>query len=250
MNSPSRDEAPPEHRRTPRWSAVAWVAVLSVVAWRHIPLAHASHSHNGSYQVHLSTIHDNNGTSTMPGSLDEQYCILSLTSSVDGTRMAGFIEETLAKLDFSLVWDGTGNWRVDLWRAAKLCNQYDSATRATIGIEYHIADSWASQCGGDIYSCVVQDNPVVDPVNGHTHFKWMYSYLKAQHVSGYDTRARKFINHETGHILGLKDPGYYGDCMNSVMHNDLYSSMGCTDPVWYPTTSDFTSVKKIQDRTN
>jgi hypothetical protein len=34
------------------------------------------------------------------------------------------------------------------------------------------------------------------------------------------------------------------------MHNDLYASLGCTDPVWYPTTSDFVSVRSIADRTN
>ncbi|WP_232293541.1 hypothetical protein [Stigmatella aurantiaca] len=249
MHFPSREAALP-HRRLPRWIALGWVSVLSFVAWRQLPLAHASHSHNGSYQVHVSTIHGNDGTATSPGSQDEEYCILSHTAAVNATQMANLIEETLVKLSDSQIWDGTGEWRVDLWRAKKFCNEFDSASRAAIEIEYQIANSWASQCGGDIYSCVVQDNPVVDPVNGHTHFKWVYSYLKAEHISGNLTRARKFINHETGHILGLKDPDYSGHCMNSVMHNDLYSSLGCTDPVWHPTASDFTSVKKIQDRRN
>ncbi|SEL75114.1 hypothetical protein SAMN05444354_10899 [Stigmatella aurantiaca] len=249
MNSPSHAESL-SRRRLPRWIALGWVSVLSFVAWRHVPLAQASHSHNGSYQVHISTIHGNDGTSTTPGPQDEQYCILPLTAAVNATQIANLIEETLAKMGAGQMWDGTGAWRVDLWRAAKFCNQYDSATRATIGIEYQIADSWASVCGGDLYSCVVQSNPVVDPVNGHTHFKWMYSHLKAQHLSTDVTRARKFINHETGHVLGLKDPSGPNDCSHSVMHNDLYSNYGCLDKVWYPTPNDVASVTKIQDRRN
>ena len=35
-------------------------------------VAYASHSHNGSVQLHISTMHDNNGTATGPGSLDEE----------------------------------------------------------------------------------------------------------------------------------------------------------------------------------
>jgi hypothetical protein len=247
MSPHPREEVPASPRGTPRWIALAWAAVLAVVAWHHIPKAHANHTHTGSNQLHIATIHGNNGTSTTPGDQDEQFCVQSRTASIDGTRMATFIDETLTKL--STIWDGTASWRVDLWRTAKSCVDYDSATRATIEYEYHIKDDWyeVSLCGG-YYSCVVFDNAVYD--GSHTHYKWGYSYLQTEHVNGYDTRARKFINHETGHILGLKDPDYNGHCMNSVMHNDLYSSMGCTDPVWYPTSSDKSSVTRIADRTN
>jgi hypothetical protein len=246
MSPHSPKEVPASSRGTYRWIAMAWVAVLTVVAWRHIPVAYAYHTHTGSNQIHISTIHGNNGTSTSPGSEDEQYCIQSHTATIDGTRMANFIEETLAKL--STIWDGTASWRVDLWRTAKFCNQYDSTTRATIGIEYHIKDDWweISLCGG-YYSCVVGDNPVWDSVGGHTHYKWMYSYLQTEHVWDYNSRTRKFINHETGHILGLKDPDYSGHCMDSVMHNDLYN---CPSTVWYPTSGDKSSVTRIADRTN
>jgi hypothetical protein len=221
------------------------VSVLSVVAWQFIPKAHANHTHTGSYQIHISTIHGNNGSGAA-GDLDEQYCVQSNTGSVDVTRMGSFIQETLTAMGSSYVWDGTAGWRVDLWRAPAPCNQLDSVTRSKIGTEFQIGDSW-SQCGAG-YSCVVHDKAVFDGY--HTHYAWMYSYLKTSHVSGYDTRARKFINHETGHVLGLKDPSYNGHCMNSVMHNDLYSSMGCTDPVWYPTANDKNSVVRIADRTN
>ena len=231
-------------RRTPRWIATAWTAVMVVIAAHHLPKAWASHSYTGSTQSHLASVHWNDGTSTSAGSQDEEYCIQSYTANVDGTRMAGFIEETLAKLSSTYIWDGTANWRVDFWRKSSFCLQYDTATRNTIESEFRIADSW-TECGAG-YSCVLKFGPVTDPVNGHTHYKYANAQFVASHVWGYDTRARKFINHETGHILGLADPGSTG-CMESVMHNDLY---GCPSTIWYPSSSDKGSVTKVADRTN
>jgi len=244
---PPQEAGPPPH--SPRWIAMAWVAVLSVVAWRHVPVAHASHSHTGSTQLHISTIHGNNGTATTPGSLDEQYCIQSHTSTISQTQMANFIEETLVKMGTASMWDSTNNWKVDLWRATPACNLIDSTARASIGTEYHINTDWTNiPLCGTYYSCVVHDNPVYDATGGHTHYKWMYSYLQAEHVNGYGTRARKFINHETGHVLGLKDPAGYGtDCQDSVMHNDLY---GCPSTVWYPTANDRAAVTRIGNYQN
>jgi hypothetical protein len=246
MSPHSREEVPASPRGTPRWIAMAWLAVLSVVAYHHMPVAQANHPHPA--RAHISTIHGNDGSGG-PGSQDEQYCIQSQSSAINGYQLGDFIQETLTKLDFSIIWDGSANWRVDLWRTAKLCNEYDSATRGTIEIEYQMKDSWAEipTCYPN-YSCVVFDNGVVDSVDGHTHYKWAYSYLRRDHAGNYDTRARKFINHETGHVLGLADPRYNGDCPYSVMHNDLYSSMGCTHTVYHPTTNDFSSVIKVADR--
>ena len=64
-----------------------------------------------------------------------------------------------------------------------------------------------------------------------------------------DERARNFINHETGHVLGLADPRFTGDCMESVMHNALYN---CTQfgYVTYPTASDLASVTRVALRKN
>lgn len=249
MSPPPQEKTAASARGVPRWIATAWAGVLAVVAWHHLPVAQANHTHTGGTQLHIATIHGNNGTSTTPGDQDEQYCVQSHTARINGTQMANFIEETLAKLATANIWDGTANWRVNLWRMAKSCSEYDSATRGTIEYEYHINDDWpdVSLCGTS-YSCVVFENAAFDGY--HTHYKWGYSYLQTEHVSDYNERTRKFINHETGHILGLKDPDYYGHCMNSVMHNNLYASMGCTDPVWYPTASDKSSIVRIADRTN
>jgi hypothetical protein len=242
---------PPAVPPTPRWIFAAWLAVAAVVAWRHVPVAYASHSHNGWEQKHISTMHANNGTSTAPGSQDEEWCLQMHTTAASATTLSNRLQETLTQLAFNQIWDGTGDWNVDIWRKPLQCSQYAQAERSTIEIEYHVRESWTAECGGSIYSCVVFDAPENDPTGDHQHFKWVYSYLKLEHVNGDITRARKFINHETGHILGLMDPQYWGHCSESVMHNDLYrEAAGCTSPIWYPSASDFTSVKKIIARTN
>ena len=100
----------------------------------------------------------------------------------------------------------------------------------------HKEDWWdVALCQG-YYSCVVADNAVWDSVGGHTHYNWMYVRFQLEHI--YNTtveRQRKFINHETGHVLGLRDPPARAPtARHSVMHNDLY---GCNYSVWYPTSS-------------
>jgi hypothetical protein len=242
MSLSSREEALAGPRGPARWIAAAWAAVLSVVAWHHIPLASASHTHTGSSQFHIATIHSNDGTSTTPGGQDEQYCIQSQTPAINGTQMADFIQSTLSNQPGKM-WDGAANWRVDLWRTQKACNEYDSATRSTIEIEYQLKDDWweVSMCGGS-YSCVVADKPVWDSVGGHTHYQWMYAYLQTEHVSGYDTPARRTINRMTGHMWGLQSGT---DCaVESVMHS------GCPSTLWYPTAADLAAVTRVADRTN
>ncbi|HYO51654.1 hypothetical protein [Archangium sp.] len=246
----SLKEAAASPRGTSPWIFVAWAAVLAVVAARNMPVAHASHSHTGSNQLHISTIHGNDGTSTSPGGQDEQYCAMSHTSAVSSTWLGDNVQDTLINYPGNM-WDGAANWRVDLWRTQKACNEYDSATRGTIEIEYYVKEDWwdVELCQG-YYSCVVADNGVWDSVGGHTHYKWMYVRYQLEHI--YNTtaeRKRKFINHETGHVLGLRDPAGQGtDCaVTSVMHNDLY---GCGYSVWYPTSSDLAAVTRVADRTN
>lgn len=213
--------------------------------------ARASHSHNGWGQLHVSTIHDNNGTPTSPGTLDEQYCVSSHTAAVSTTALGSFIENVLTKRP-GQQWDGTANWNVDFWRAPKRCEDYPAAERAKIPIEYHVADAWPNipLCGNTTYSCTVLSRPVVDASGTHQHFEWAMVYFQARHVSGLDERARSFINHETGHVLGLMDPPGLGvNCEESVMHNGLYN---CTafNYVTYPTARDLTSVTRISRRQN
>ncbi|WP_240359221.1 hypothetical protein [Pyxidicoccus trucidator] len=241
--------------RASRWLLAGWMATAAFVGFRFVPAANASHTHTGWDQKHIATIHGNDGPAgggSGPGSLDEEYCIMSETSAMPASTIAPFIQETLAALSFDTIWDGSADWRVDLWRTQKYCNEYSTADRNRIEIEYRVRETWASVCGGDIYACVTSVSPVTDSSGAHQHYKYMNVHLKREQMAalGSTTRARKFINHETGHVLGLRDPEYYGHCMHSVMHNNLYSSLGCTDPVWHPTPSDFASVRSIANRTN
>jgi hypothetical protein len=68
-------------------------------------------------------------------------------------------------------------------------------------------------------------------------------------VRALDERARNFINHESGHIFGLADPRFAGDCEESVMHNALYN---CNQYAYvtYPTARDLASVMRIAKRLN
>jgi len=213
-------------------------------------VAYASHSHNGSVQLHISTMHDNNGTATGPGSLDEEYCVQSHTGDVTTTALANYIEAVLTQRP-GKQWDGAAGWRVDLWRTPKPCNLYTSQERAAIEIEYHAADAWPTVplCGNTTYSCTVLSKPTFDSIGKHQHYDWAVIHFQSRHVRALDERARNFINHETGHVFGLADPRFQGDCMESVMHNALY---GCTQfsYVTYPTASDLASVTRIANRQN
>jgi hypothetical protein len=227
-----------------------FIFAVTAIAMGVVVAAHASHSHTGSVQLHISTIHDNNGTSTSPGSLDEEFCVESHTGAVSTYAIGNFVQQVLTNRP-GKQWDGTANWRVDLWRTAKACSGYTSAERAAIEVEYHVADAWpnVSLCGNTTYSCTVLSKPTLDPLSKHTHYDWAVVHFQTRHVSGLDERARNFINHETGHVLGLRDPRFAGDCMESVMHNGLYN---CTqfNYVTYPTANDLASVARVSARTN
>jgi hypothetical protein len=222
-----------------------FVAITGLAA-----IAQANHSHDGWVQLHLASIHDNNGTATTPGSLDEEYCVQSHTTQLATTAFADFIEQQLAKRP-GKHWDGAGDWRVDLWRKPKRCDEYTLAERAEIEIEYRVADAWPSVplCGNTQYSCTVLSKPMIDPTGDHQHYQWAVVHFQTRHVKALDERARSFVNHETGHVLGLADPRFAGDCVESVMHNALY---GCTQfaYVTYPTTRDLASVARIALRQN
>ncbi|MFP2923741.1 hypothetical protein ACLESO_00725 [Pyxidicoccus sp. 3LG] len=247
--------SPTPRPRMSRWLLAGWMATAAFAGFRFVPTANASHTHTGWDQKHIATIHGNDGPAgggSGPGSLDEEYCIMSSTSGMPASTIAPFIQQTLTQLSFDVIWDGSADWRVDLWRTQKFCNEYSTADRNRIEVEYRVAESWASVCGGDIYACVTSVSPVTDSSGAHQHYKYMNVHLKREQMAalGSTDRARKFINHETGHVLGLRDPNYYGHCMHSVMHNNLYLSLGCTDPVWHPTSSDFASVRNIANRAN
>jgi hypothetical protein len=227
------------------WILSALIALASVNV-----IARAHHSHDGWLQLHIATMHDNNGTATTPGTLDEEYCIQSHTADVSTTALGNFIENVLTKRP-GQQWDGAADWRVDLWRTAKPCDQYPPTERAAIEIEYHVADAWPNVplCGNTVYSCTVLSKPILDVTGKHQHYEWAVVHFQSRHVRALDERARNFINHESGHIFGLADPRFAGDCEESVMHNALYN---CNQYAYvtYPTALDLASVMRIAKRLN
>lgn len=230
------------------WFRSFVIALASITAAAVV--AQASHSHNGWLQLHISTIHDNNGTATGPGTLDEEYCIQSHTADVTTTALGDFIENVLTKRP-GQHWDGAAEWRVDLWRMPKRCDEYPRAARAAIEVEYHVANAWPTVplCGNTVYSCTVLSKPTLDVTGKHQHYDWAVIHFQSRHVRALDERARNFINHETGHVVGLADPRFAGDCEESVMHNALYN---CNQfaYVTYPTARDLASVMRVAKRQN
>jgi len=209
--------------------------------------AWASHPHRGIDQLHISTIHDNSVSSTGPGHDDEEYCIQSHTSTVSSSAFARFVEKVLTGYPGHM-WDGAANHRVDLWRTANFCDAYDAARRRYIEIEYLVQDRWPNVplCGDTQFSCTTLEDPRWDPTGGHTHYRKSVIHFQARHVSALDDRARSFVNHETGHALGLRDPEFPGDCADSVMHNQFYNCAYNNAP----TASDLASVLNIALRRN
>ncbi len=76
--------------RVSRWLLAGWLATTAFAGFRAMPTANASHSHNGWDQRHIATIHGNDGPAgggSGPGSLDEEYCIMSETSAMPASTI-------------------------------------------------------------------------------------------------------------------------------------------------------------------
>ncbi len=224
----------------PAWTVLFWLAVFVVALV--LPASPANASHR-SPDRHQNKFHYASAGSSA-GAQDEQYCAESHdTSQVSNSEARAFLHETLNELDFAHVWDGTGDWRLDLWVTNSNCTSYDPDTRNTIELEYHYGWDWSANCGppANYYNCVVHDNPVYNPDYGHTDYVWEYVYLVFSSGGRLDNTGRAFINHETGHVLGLLDDN--GDCSQpSIMHSTVVG-YGCDNwPNYWPSQSDFASV--------
>lgn len=242
--------------RTPRWIPLGWTAILLLALTVAAPQAHANHWHvpdaNG-YVLHLNTMHfaSVDPPTGGPGGRDEQYCVESHdTSRMSHTTARAFVRQTLVQLDWDKIWDGTGNWKIDLWYTQNPCSSYSSATRATIEIEYHYGHNWnfIPTCGGTwgYYNCVEFGAPVWNSTYGHWDYAKGYVYLVFSSGGRLDNVGRAFINHETGHIWGLRDPNSGTHCpAPSIMHGTAVG-YPCTNwTLWYPSQPDFTSVKTV-----
>lgn len=229
-------------RKTPRWLLLMWLTVIgAALAIQSAPVANATHSDTGSYKKHQALLHWADGDGNVHGANDEDYCADSQTASMSADTAGVRVRDSLVV--GSPHWDGTGNWRMDLWKAPSRCTAYSD--RNWIEFEYRVADNWSGTCGGGYaqYSCVAHYTPIYTSQYNHYHYTWDNSFLVVTHMDGDYTEYREVINHESGHLYGLLDGG--GDCPGSLMHNRWY---GCSNwPNWYPSTGDFNSVVAIMD---
>jgi len=245
---------PMSTKHLPRWVPLGWAATLLLALLASAPPAAASHRHTvdqNGYILHLNEMHYASTGSDGAGGNDEQYCVQSHdTSVVSNSSAKAFVRETLAGLDFNKIWDGTGDWKIDLWPTINPCSSYSGTTRASIEIEYHYGHDWSHipTCGPPYgkWNCTEFAQPTYNRDYGHWDYTKGKVYLVFSSGGRLDSVGRAFINHETGHVWGLKDPDYVGDCRwASIMHTD-YVSYGCTNwPYWYPSQSDFASVKTV-----
>lgn len=148
------------------------------------------------------------------GAWDEDICHQSFASSITNAQLRTKLEQL-----FGGNWDGTGNWRVDIYRTPNDCSQYSGQLWIDI---YAYAYDYGG-CGPA--SFVAFANPVY---YGTPHQSDAFIYFNECHISGSGASMKSTINHEFGHVLGLKDP-FDGNCgpgpTPSIMHQ--YTTYGC-----------------------
>ncbi|WP_144127090.1 hypothetical protein [Catellatospora sichuanensis] len=232
--------------RLPVWVPLLWVTVFAAAVLMPAGAVYASHP-NPSSLKHQHNMHYASTNADGPGANDEQFCVESHdTSKISHSSGRSFVNQTLTQMGSGKVWDGSGNWRIDLWAANSNCSSYPASTRATIEIEVHYGWDWSGTCGGPTgyYNCVVHDNPVWNADHGHYDSKWTYVYLVFSSGGRLDNVGRAFINHEFGHVFGLADDN--GNCnLPSIMHSTIvgYSCGNWTN--WYPSAADYQSVVNL-----
>ena len=205
------------------------------VVWP-MPQASANHPWFTTQSNHLYYQHwDTAGQ----GIFDEDFCVDDVTGAVGDSNLYSMVND--AFLVHSPRWDrmNGADLRVDLWGIdpngvgpCPLTNLPD--------VELRIYANHGSGCLPD--SCVKFADPV--PAVNPMHQRFGLMYMNGAHVPILDaSEYRKNINHEAGHIWGLKDPDftnqYSGGCFAtwgvgyySVMHQ--YNRSGYCQAGAYP----------------
>jgi hypothetical protein len=212
------------------------VATLPWVGMR----ASANHPKPLADGSHLFYMHY---ASSGQGSFDEDYCADSFDANLSDASYLDMIRKTLV-VD-SPHWDGTANWKIDLWNVANPCFSYSD--RNWIEIEWRNAhSSKPAWCGG--YSCVALVGPVPSQ-SDIDHYQWANVYTETAHINGGPSEYHQLISHEFGHVVGLKDPNYFGDCASvSIMHT-FSTAYGCPYRE-FPYQIDKDTVTSIADNVN
>lgn len=195
--------------------AVALMGLLAFpwVAWP-VEDASANHPWFTSDPKHLYYEH---WDSAGHGTLDEDFCADDLSGSIGDANLYNMVYDTF--ISQSPRWDrmNGSDYRVDLWgidvNSVGPCGAIDLST---VELQVRASDP-GSWCGSST-SCV--DFAVPVPTVSPRHFQQGIMYMAGAHVPlSNPSEYRRNINHEAGHIWGLKDPDfvnqYSGGCFAS-----------------------------------
>ncbi len=178
--------------------------------------ARAYHYH--SPPIHIWSMHEYSSAT------HEEFCVHT-DGSLDQPTALARVKGALW-VDGTREWDGLASSKVWFIPYSGSCPTL--ANRASIEIEYYVS---AGGCGG--VSCANLTDPYFGPL-WHNEYKYAYVTLKTSHMTSGSALYHDVVNHETGHVLGFKDPNY-GDCPLSVMHSRYY---GCASDLEWPSDGD------------
>lgn len=228
--------------RSSRWLPALWIGALLLAIAGLVPsAAQASHPHESSV-THLNFQHYATAGSTAAGR-DEQYCVEShADSALSDAAARAMVADTLNNQPADQRWDGLGDWRIDLWPTAQRCDAYSDSTLATIEVRVRFNTSWPATCGtlsdGTAASCVRHYEQMENADFGHWDSRRATVYMVIGHHTG-------VLNHEFGHVFGLRDP-VDGNCEPpSLMHSSAVG-YGCGN--WlnpWPSPADRQTVTSI-----
>lgn len=197
------------------------------------PMNSAQASHPSATQLHVDSMHYAN--------FNEDMCIRMEYSSMTFNTARDRMVQTLY-LDFpSGDWDDLNGGRIYFIVLTEDCawlEQYQNATYQATELEYTIISDTtaASLCGnapdGRIASCASSGQQLW--YGSHWDYQYYYINMQGSRLNGSQATYRHVINHETGHVLGLADPG---GCTGytSVMHSTRYF---CSVDLSWPTVYD------------
>lgn len=196
-------------------------AALIVLPWglRGATPAHANHPWFTSDSKHLYYQH---WDSAGHGSLDEDFCVDDVTGATGDVTAYNMVWDAL--ISNTPKWDrmNGADYRVDLYgvdvTGTGPCGIID---QNAVEIRYWINSTACAT------SCALQAGPI--PSVSPRHHQWFNVHLRPGHTPPSNaTEYRKNINHEAGHVWGLKDPDFVNQYSNGCFSSwgvNYYSVM-------------------------
>jgi hypothetical protein len=186
----------------------------------------------------------------------EQFCVMIRDGTMDLATAYNRVSATLTGDNPPEDWTAIDS----LGRIALSGNGGTSCdadpNRAQIEIEYRVGDYGCPPLSIPDQSCAIPEVQYMDGTSGHKEWRYFIVYVKTAHLNGAVALYHHVVNHETGHVLGLRDGGPQqpvpgpNPCQFSIMHPDYYGCNGTGgwpnngQPEW-PTSSDRTSVLSL-----